>query len=67
MADEINCGQHGGKKSKTKSFVDCWLSLKAKTESGQPWQPSHEWDWRGGCTKSAGFAVVHHKTTRFLG
>jgi hypothetical protein len=29
---------------------------------GTTWQPSHEWDWRGGCTKSAGFAVVHHKT-----
>jgi hypothetical protein len=26
------------------------------------WRPSHEWDWRGGCTESAGFAVVHHKT-----
>jgi hypothetical protein len=26
------------------------------------WQPSHEWDWCGGCTESAGFAVVHHKT-----
>jgi hypothetical protein len=26
------------------------------------WQPSHEWDWRGGCTKSAGFVAVHHKT-----
>jgi hypothetical protein len=26
------------------------------------WRPSHEWDWRGGCTESAGFAAVHHKT-----
>jgi hypothetical protein len=26
------------------------------------WRPRHEWDWRGGCTESAGFATVHHKT-----
>jgi hypothetical protein len=25
------------------------------------WRPSHEWDWREGCTESAGFAAVHHK------
>jgi hypothetical protein len=28
------------------------------------WQPSHEWDWRRGCTESAGFTAVHHKTIR---
>jgi hypothetical protein len=26
------------------------------------WRPSHEWDWRGGCTESAGFAAVHDKS-----
>jgi hypothetical protein len=30
--------------------------------AGTTWRPSHEWDWRGGCTESTGFAVVHHKT-----
>jgi hypothetical protein len=30
--------------------------------AGTTWRPSHEWDWHGGCTESAGFAVVHHKT-----
>jgi hypothetical protein len=30
--------------------------------AGTTWRPSHEWDWRGGCTESAGFAAVHHKT-----
>jgi hypothetical protein len=29
---------------------------------GMMWRPSHEWDWCGGCTESAGFAAVHHKT-----
>jgi hypothetical protein len=28
------------------------------------WRPSHEWDWCGGCTKTAGFKAVHHKTVR---
>jgi hypothetical protein len=28
------------------------------------WWPSYEWDWRGGCTESAGFAAVHHKIVR---
>jgi hypothetical protein len=30
--------------------------------AGTAWRPSHEWDWRRGCTESAGFAAVHHKT-----
>jgi hypothetical protein len=30
--------------------------------AGTTWRPSHEWDCRGGCTESAGFAAVHHKT-----
>jgi hypothetical protein len=34
---------------------------------GMTWRPSHEWDWRGGCTTFAGFAAVHHKTVMFLG
>jgi hypothetical protein len=29
---------------------------------GVTWRPSHEWDWRGGCTESVGFVAVHHKT-----
>jgi hypothetical protein len=29
---------------------------------GTTWRPSDEWDWREGCNKSTGFAVVHHKT-----
>jgi hypothetical protein len=29
---------------------------------GTTWRPSHEWDWHGGCTESAGFVAVHHKT-----
>jgi hypothetical protein len=57
---------HGGKKSKTKSCMDSWLSLN-QGQAGTTWQPSHEWDWCGGCTESAGFAAVHHKTVRLLG
>jgi hypothetical protein len=34
---------------------------------GTTWGPSHGWRLAGFHTKSAGFAVVHHKTTRFLG
>jgi hypothetical protein len=30
--------------------------------AGMMWRPSNEWDWHGGCTESAGFAAVHHKT-----
>jgi hypothetical protein len=30
--------------------------------AGMMWRPSHEWDWRGGCAESAGFAAVHQKT-----
>jgi hypothetical protein len=30
--------------------------------AGTTWRPSHEWDWREGCTESAGFTAVHHKT-----
>jgi hypothetical protein len=66
MADVIKCGPHGGKKSETKSCMVPWLSLKAKTKSGRTWQPIHEWDWHGGHTKSARFAMVHHKSTGCL-
>jgi hypothetical protein len=31
------------------------------------WKSSHEWELAGGYTKSAGFPVVHHNTTRLLG
>jgi hypothetical protein len=37
-----------------------WASNQSR--AGTTWRPSHEWDWRGGCTESAGFAAVHHKT-----
>jgi hypothetical protein len=30
--------------------------------AGATWRPSHEWDWLGGCTESARFAAIHHKT-----
>jgi hypothetical protein len=30
--------------------------------AGMMWRPSYEWDWRGGCIESVGFAVVHQKT-----
>jgi hypothetical protein len=30
------------------------------------WELSHEWRLARGYTKPAGFAVVHHKTTRLL-
>jgi hypothetical protein len=32
VADGIKYGPHGGKKSKTKSCIVPWLSLKAKTD-----------------------------------
>jgi hypothetical protein len=35
--------------------------------AGTTWEPSHEWRLAGGYTKLAGFAVVHHKTTKLLG
>jgi hypothetical protein len=67
VTDGMKCKPHGGKKSKIKSCTIPWLSLKDKTEPRRPWRPSHEWDWHGGRTTSAGFAVVHHKNTGFLG
>jgi hypothetical protein len=33
--NEIKCGPHGGKKSKTKSGMVAWLSLKTKVEPVQ--------------------------------
>jgi hypothetical protein len=39
-----------------------WFTPQNQHRVETTWQPSHEWDWRGGCTKSAGFAAVHHKT-----
>jgi hypothetical protein len=67
VANRIKCGPHSGKNSKVKSCMVSWLSLKTKIESGQPWWPSHDWRLAGGHTKSAGFPVVHHKTTGFPG
>jgi hypothetical protein len=39
-----------------------WFTPQNQHRAGTTWRPSHEWDWRGGCTESAGFAAVHHKT-----
>jgi hypothetical protein len=38
-----------------------WFTPQNQHRAEMTWQPSHEWDWRGGCTESAGFAAVHHK------
>jgi hypothetical protein len=72
MRPKLACGVFGG------SPENCrvpWLLHKAEHDgllvwpqnqhrAGTLWRPSHEWDWRGGCTEFAGFAVVHHKTVR---
>jgi hypothetical protein len=34
VASGVKCGPHGSKNSKTKSWMDSWLSLKTKVESG---------------------------------
>jgi hypothetical protein len=39
-----------------------WFTPQNQHRVETTWQPSHEWDWRGGCTESAGFTAVHHKT-----
>jgi hypothetical protein len=67
VASGIKCGPHGGKNIKTKSLMVPWLSLKAKIKVGRHEGPSHEWRLAGGHTKSAGFPLVHQKTTRLLG
>jgi hypothetical protein len=63
VASEIKCWPHGRKNRKTNSCTVSWLKLKTKVKSGRSWRPSHEWQLAFGCIKSAGFAVVHHKTT----
>jgi hypothetical protein len=35
VASAVKCGSHGGKNSKTKSWMVSWLSLKTKVEPGQ--------------------------------
>jgi hypothetical protein len=39
-----------------------WFTPQNQHRAGTTWWSSHEWDWRGGCTESAGFTAVHHKT-----
>jgi hypothetical protein len=39
-----------------------WFTPQNQHRVGTTWRPSHEWDWRGGCTECAGFTAVHHKT-----
>jgi hypothetical protein len=67
---KLACGVFGGSREK---FRVPWLLHKAEHnsllvwpqnqhEAGTMWRPSHEWDWRGGCTESTRFAAVHHKT-----
>jgi hypothetical protein len=34
MASGVNCGPHGGKNDKMKSWTVSWLSLKTKVEPG---------------------------------
>jgi hypothetical protein len=66
VASGIKYRPHGGKNSKTKSRTISWLNLQTKVEPEQPWGPSYEWRLARGHTKSAGFAVVHHKTAGLL-
>jgi hypothetical protein len=40
---------------------------QSQDQAGKTWGPSHEWRLTGGHTKSAGFPMVHHKTTGLLG
>jgi hypothetical protein len=56
VASGVKCGPHGSKNSVTKSWTITWLSLKTKVEPGLC-----------GSTGSAGFEVVHQKTTGLLG
>jgi hypothetical protein len=43
-----------------------WFTPQNQHEARTTWQPSHEWDWREGCTESAWFVAVHHKTVKVL-
>jgi hypothetical protein len=52
-----------GSDSQPKSARGFWLVYSTKpTPVATTWRLSHEWDWCGGCTESAGFTTVHHKT-----
>jgi hypothetical protein len=65
VASGVKCRPHGGKNSKTRSSTVSWLSLKTKVELGLRGSKSCV-VIGGGCTKFAGFAVVHQKTTGLL-
>jgi hypothetical protein len=52
-----------GSVSQLKSTRGVWLVFpQNQHRAWMMWRPSHEWDWRGGCTESAGFAAVHDKS-----
>jgi hypothetical protein len=42
----VKCGPHGGKNSKTKSWMVSWLSLKIKVEPGLRGSRVMSGDWR---------------------
>jgi hypothetical protein len=50
-----------------KFVYDFLVEPQNQGRAGMMWRPSHELDWRGGCTVPAGFAAFHHKTVGFLG
>jgi hypothetical protein len=45
VASGINCGPHGGKNSKTKSWTISWLSFKTKVELGPRGGQVMSGDW----------------------
>jgi hypothetical protein len=46
VASRVECGLHGGKNSKTKSWTVSWLSLKTKVEPGLRENRVMSGDWR---------------------
>jgi hypothetical protein len=57
--DQVRAAWWQEKQDEGYSFL---VESQNQGRAGTTWWPSHEWDWRGGCTESAGFAAVHHKT-----
>jgi hypothetical protein len=46
VASGVKCGPHGGKNSRTKSWIVSWLSLKTKVEPGLRGSRVMSGDWR---------------------
>jgi hypothetical protein len=46
VASGVKCGPHGGKNSKTKSWMVSWLSLKTKVKPGLRGSRVMSGDWR---------------------